>query len=176
MARAKPAAKAKAKSKTKATKAKATKAKAKPKPKLKLSKTAFGALEKNWPKQQLTISHLNGDDDFVPHGLRPYAAYRDLGLAKATSGKVQVHVVRIKDGVNPAHIHQQRHYHNVNFQMVYIMKGWLMAEFEGHGQHMMRAGSCWLQPAKIVHHVVSQSNDLELMEIIMPAEFETVDV
>ena len=109
-------------------------------------------------------------------GLRKYAEYRDLGMAKATGGMVQAHIVRIADGVDPAAIKQALHYHDVQFQMVFILKGWMLGEYEGHGQHMMREGSCWLQPPRIVHKVLDQSKDLQVLEIIMPADFPTVDV
>jgi hypothetical protein len=38
----------------------------------------------------------------------------------------------------------------------------------------MRAGSCWLQPPGIRHTVLGWSDDCELLEIILPAEHETV--
>jgi quercetin dioxygenase-like cupin family protein len=66
------------------------------------------------------------------------------------------------------------HHHNVEFQMVYVLKGWFSTEFEGHGLHVFKQGSCWLQPPGIRHTVRGWSNDCELLEIIMPAGFETV--
>src|SRR3954470_18363579 len=46
-----------------------------------------------WPKQRFQVSHLREKD--FDQGLRPYSAYRDLGLAPATGGKVQAHVIRM---------------------------------------------------------------------------------
>jgi hypothetical protein len=40
----------------------------------------------------------------------------------------------------------------------------------------MREGSCWLQPPKIKHSVLDYSDDCELLEIIMPADFATVEL
>ena len=48
--------------------------------------------------------------------------------------------------------------------------------FEGQGEHMMVAGSCWVQPAGIKHMVLEYSDDLELLEIIIPGNYETVEV
>ncbi|MGA8889484.1 MAG: cupin, partial [Pseudolabrys sp.] len=45
------------------------------------------------PKQRFTLSH-HREEDF-DQGLRPYSAYRDLGIAPATSGMVQAHVIRM---------------------------------------------------------------------------------
>jgi hypothetical protein len=38
----------------------------------------------------------------------------------------------------------------------------------------MHAGACWIQPPNIKHKVLDYSDDCEVLEIIMPAEFETV--
>ena len=46
-----------------------------------------------WPEQHFAVSHLREED--FDQGLRPYSAYRDLGFAKATGGKVQAHVIRM---------------------------------------------------------------------------------
>jgi quercetin dioxygenase-like cupin family protein len=60
--------------------------------------------------------------------------------------------------------------------MVYVLKGWTRAEFDGHGEHLMKAGSCWIQPAGIKHTVLEYSDDLEVLEIILPARYDTVEV
>ena len=43
--------------------------------------------------QRFTFSH-HREEDF-DQGLRPYSAYRDLGIAPATGGMVQAHVIRM---------------------------------------------------------------------------------
>lgn len=123
------------------------------------------------PAQRFTVSHLKADD-FKPNGLRPYAQYRDLGIAEATHGLAIAQVIRFVPPVTDEV--RKRHYHNVQFQMVYVLKGWMKNEFEGHGEHVMRAGSCWIQPPGIHHTVLDYSDDLEVLEIVLPAEFETV--
>ena len=122
------------------------------------------------PKQRFTVSHLL-DSDFVG-GLRGYARYRDLGTAEATNGMVRAHVIRmippVTDEVRKAH------YHDVEFQMVYVLRGSMTTNFEGQGPITMHAGSCWVQPPKIKHTVLDYSDDCEVLEIILPAEFDTV--
>jgi quercetin dioxygenase-like cupin family protein len=59
--------------------------------------------------------------------------------------------------------------------MVYVTRGWVVFEYEGQGEHVLRAGSCVLQPAGIRHREVRHSDDLELIEITAPAEFGTED-
>jgi hypothetical protein len=58
--------------------------------------------------------------------------------------------------------------------MVYVLKGWFSTQFDGHGTHTFRAGSCWIQPPRIKHTVMGYSDDCELLEIVSPAQFETV--
>jgi quercetin dioxygenase-like cupin family protein len=58
--------------------------------------------------------------------------------------------------------------------MVYVLKGWFRSKFEGQGAHTFRAGSSWIQPPKIKHTVVGYSDDCELLEIVLPADFDTV--
>jgi hypothetical protein len=108
-------------------------------------------------------------------GLRRYAQYRDLGIAGATSGMVRAHVIKMIPPCDPAEV-SKRHFHDVEFQMVYVLKGWIKGEYEGAGVVTMHEGSCWLQPPKIKHSVLDYSDDCELLEIIMPADFATVEL
>jgi quercetin dioxygenase-like cupin family protein len=142
---------------------------AKPKVKGKAKRAKSAAAR--WPRQHFTISHMR-EEDFDP-GLRPYSAYRDLGLSPATGGKVQAHVIRMTKPFDADKV-SIPHYHDVEFQMVYVLKGWFSSQFDGHGTHTFRAGSCWIQPPKIKHTVMGYSDDCELLEIILPAEFDTV--
>ena len=123
-------------------------------------------------QQRFMISHLD-ERDFKTGGLRDYSAYRDLGIAKATNGFAEAHVVRM---IAPFRSELSvRHYHNLQLQIVYCLKGWFQTEFEGVGVHRLEAGSCWLQPPGIRHTVVGWSDDCELLEIIVPAGHETVN-
>jgi quercetin dioxygenase-like cupin family protein len=123
------------------------------------------------PKQRFALSH-HREEDF-DQGLRPYSAYRDLGIAPATGGMVQAHVIRMTKPFSADEV-AIPHYHDVDFQMVYVLKGSFTSEFEGQGVHTFHAGSCWIQPPKIKHTVRGYSDDCELLEIVLPANFETV--
>ena len=122
-------------------------------------------------QQKFTVSH-HCEEDFDA-GLRTYSAYRDLGIAPATGGLVQAHVIRMTKPFDEGEV-AMPHYHDVQFQMVYVLKGWFKSEFEGEGVQTFRAGSCWIQPPKIKHTVRGYSDDCELLEIVMPADFGTV--
>lgn len=125
------------------------------------------------PPQRFVVSH-HRDQDFAT-GLRAYAQYRDLGIAAATHGLAQAHVVRLIGPCNPEEV-SKLHYHDVDFQMVYVLKGWVKAQFDGEGVVEMREGSCWTQPPQIRHMILDYADNTELLEIILPAEFETVEL
>lgn len=122
-----------------------------------------------WKNQAFTICHAD-DGKFEGAGLRPFFEYRDLGINTATKGAYGAHVIRAVPGMeSPATWHS----HTLDFQMVYVTKGWVVFEYEGAGEQMLRAGSCVLQPPGIKHREVRHSDDMELIEIISPAEFAT---
>jgi mannose-6-phosphate isomerase-like protein (cupin superfamily) len=125
------------------------------------------------PKQAFTASHVSEGD--FKEGLRRYAKYRDLGISRATNGMVQAHVIRFVPPCRPEEV-SKRHYHDVDFQMVYVLKGWIKTELDGQGEIVMRAGSCWIQPPRIEHKVLDYSDDCEVLEIILPADFKTVEL
>ncbi|MGR3711636.1 MAG: cupin domain-containing protein [Shimia sp.] len=121
--------------------------------------------------QAFTIAHAD-EGKFVGKGLRAFFEYRDLGIEDATSGKFGAHVIRAVPGMeSPAAWHS----HDLDFQMVYVTKGWVVFEYEGEGEHVLREGSCVLQPSGIKHREVRHSDDMELIEIISPAAFDTSD-
>ena len=125
------------------------------------------------PKQAFVVSH-HREEDFEG-GLRRYAKYRDLGIDQATKGMVRAHVIRFVPPCRPEEV-SKRHYHDVEFQMVYVLKGWIKTELDGQGAHVMRAGSCWIQPPRIEHVVLDYSDDCEVLEVILPADFKTVEL
>jgi hypothetical protein len=125
------------------------------------------------PLQRFVVSH-HRDNDFEG-GLRTYAKYRDLGIADATNGMVRAHVIRFIPPCRPEDV-SKRHYHDVEFQMIYVLKGWIKTELDGQGAIVMRAGSAWIQPPRIEHVVLDYSDDCEVLEIILPADFATVEL
>ena len=116
-----------------------------------------------------SVSHLR-DAQFKPDGLRQYFEYRDLGIRDSTGGKAVMHVIRARGG------HQaggEWHRHGVELQLVYVLKGWVRFEYEGVGEVLLEAGSCVHQPPGIRHREIEHSADLELIEIVLPADFKT---
>ena len=87
-------------------------------------------------KSNTQFSHVKpGDTQFLPGGLRDFFLYRDLGVAKATNGKVIAHLVKAnKPPVNGT----GWHYHVAEFQIVVMTKGW--------ARFMLKTSQPWLRP------------------------------
>jgi quercetin dioxygenase-like cupin family protein len=115
------------------------------------------------------VTHRS-DGKFERRGLRSYFEYRDLGIKRVTGGKVVAHVIRARPGKAP---HGEWHYHDCAVQFVYVLKGWVLFEYEGVGQVMMKAGSCFYQPPRIRHREIRHSPDLTMIEFVAPAKFKT---
>jgi quercetin dioxygenase-like cupin family protein len=118
-----------------------------------------------------TISHAR-DAHFV-RGLRSFFEYRDLGIEKATKGQAVAHVIRAAPGAPFA---GQAHLHRTTFQFVYVLKGWIEFDYEGHGAVRLEEGSSVYQPPSIRHRELAHSEDLEMLEVVMPADFSTEEV
>ena len=112
-------------------------------------------------------------DAVFERGLRSFFEYRDLGIRDATDGRVVAHVIRAAAGTA---FSSQPHLHRTAFQLVYVLRGWIEFEYEGQGVVRLEAGSCVHQPPGIRHRELGHSDDLEMLEVVMPAEFATEDV
>jgi quercetin dioxygenase-like cupin family protein len=120
-----------------------------------------------------TFSHVKpGDTEYSPDGLRDFFLYRDLGVAKATNGKVIAHLVKANlpptDGTG-------WHRHVADFQIVIMMKGWAKFMYEDKVT-LVEAGDVVHQRPGMVHYLFDYSPDMEYLEIVGPADFGTVSV
>lgn len=116
-----------------------------------------------------TYAAYEKDAEWVS-GLRSYFEYRDLGIKDITASKVLAHVIRAKQ---PCESGMGYHSHILDFQMVYMIKGWARMEFEDIGEIRLEAGDAWYQPPGVKHEVLEYSADFEVIEITMPADFPT---
>ena len=124
-------------------------------------------------KSDTNFSHVKlADTQFLPGGLRDFFLYRDLGVAKATNGKVIAHLVKANkppvDGTG-------WHYHVAEFQIVIMNKGWAKFMYEDKVT-LVEAGDVVHQMPGITHYLFDYSPDMEYLEIVGPADFGTVPV
>jgi len=115
----------------------------------------------------------HADEAAFETGLRAFFAYRDLGIRSASGGRVGAHVIRAVPG---QHAQPNWHTHTLDFQMVYVLRGWVEFEYEDIGTVKLEAGTSVYQPPGVRHREIAHSEDLELLEITSPAEFETTMV
>lgn len=96
--------------------------------------------------------------------------YRDL-IPDRLGGKVIAsHIRLIKGGEVPDYVH----YHKVDFQMIYCVKGRIKVVYEDQGPPFwLETGDCVLQPPEIRHRVLECTAGAEVIEVTMPAEHET---
>lgn len=120
------------------------------------------------PEQTFTISHAR--DAHWEQGLRPFFEYRDLGIAEGTGGRYHAHIIRARQATTDG---TGKHFHHLDFQIAYILKGWARFYYEGQGEVLMEPGSCVLQPPGIRHDLLACSDDLEMLEVTSPADFTT---
>ena len=121
-------------------------------------------------KADFSVSHLK-DAVFKSAGLRAFFEYRDLGIEAATGGRAGAHVIRAKPGAG--HGGTGWHRHALDMQLVYILKGWVRFDYEGVGEVLLEAGAFVHQPPGIRHVEIDHSDDVEILEITLPADFGT---
>lgn len=129
-------------------------------------------MAKTKAKQKLLVSHTE-NTHFEGGGLRPQFVYRELGVSEATGGDYNAHVIRGVPGAIapvPEHKHTE-----IDFLFVYVIKGWVKFDYIGHGEHTLKAGSCHVIPPGLAHSVTGWSDDLEMVEVVSPAEYKSID-
>jgi quercetin dioxygenase-like cupin family protein len=132
-----------------------------------------GPLTLDEAKTKLGLATL---DNAVFHrdGPRENFEYRDLGLAASTNGQVGAKHIR---AVKPFEAATGWHWHDMTGHFVYVLRGWLKFRFEGVADEIVvKAGACLSQPAGVPHNVVAYSDDLELIEVNLPASYATNDL
>ena len=96
--------------------------------------------------------------------------YRDL-IPDRVGGKVIAsHIRLLEDGPVADYVH----YHKVEFQMIYCLKGRIEVVYEDQGPPFwLEAGDCVVQPPEIRHRVLFAEGTAEVLEVSMPSEHET---
>jgi len=119
------------------------------------------------------FSHVKpADTQWKGEGLRDFFLYKDLGIAKATGGRVIAHLVKANMAPEKG---TGWHIHVADFQIVLMTKGWAKFMYEDKIT-LVEAGDCVHQRPGIRHYLFDYSPDMEYVEIVGPANFGTVDV
>ena len=96
--------------------------------------------------------------------------YRDLVPSRLGGAMIASHI-RIPDG---GPVPDMVHYHTVGFQLIFCYRGWVDLVYEDQGPPFrLLAGNCVIQPPEIRHRVLYASDNIEVIEIGVPAEHLT---
>jgi quercetin dioxygenase-like cupin family protein len=96
--------------------------------------------------------------------------YRDL-IPDRLGGSIIASHIRIPDG---GPVPDMVHYHTVGFQLIFCYRGWVEVVYEDQGPPIrLNAGDCVIQPPEIRHRVLVASDNVEVIEIGVPAEHVT---
>jgi quercetin dioxygenase-like cupin family protein len=117
--------------------------------------------------------HTNIADAREIPGRRDFATYFDLGVAEASQGLVSTQVTRLKADMAAE---TGWHYHDCDFQWLFVTKGWLELQFEDGSTHRIQANGVCFIPGGFRHNETGTSDDLEFVEIFMPPAPPTVAV
>ena len=103
---------------------------------------------------------------------RDWFEIRDLGLSEATHGVYDGFVTRAKELGGKG----GRHYHEHDFQIMFVIKGWVKMWHEGEGECVLEKGDFCYIPPKHVHDLMDYSRDVELLELFSPKSRAAIDV
>lgn len=96
--------------------------------------------------------------------------YRDL-IPSRLGGSIIASHIRIPDG---GPVPDMVHFHKVGFQLIFCYRGWVDVLYEDQGEQIrLHAGDCFIQPPEIRHRVMFASDNIEVIEIGVPAEHVT---
>jgi quercetin dioxygenase-like cupin family protein len=103
-------------------------------------------------------------------GRRAFFKYRDLGVTKASNGRMRAQITSAEAGMTQP---TGWHYHLCESQFVYVLEGWLELEFAGDDTVRLEAGDSIFIPGGLPHNETRTSDTFNLLEVSVPAEMGT---
>ena len=121
------------------------------------------------PKMKVAVTSAK-KPDYV-EGRRSFFKYRDLGVTKASDGWMRAQLMQAVTGMTQP---TGWHYHVCEGQFVYALKGFVELEFEDGTQCRLEAGDSCFIPGGLRHNEIRTSDDVEILEVCLPANMGTV--
>lgn len=118
-----------------------------------------------------TMCISRGDQPFEKDHFREWLTCRDFGLHVATDGAYGGQITRARELGHTT----GPHWHDMTFQMVYVLKGWVKFWYEGEGEFVFKAGDFVYHKPNAVHDLRDYSADIEMLEVFAPGRPHTVD-
>lgn len=119
--------------------------------------------------------HVSVEDESayaLGEGPRRFFRYRDLGVAAATGRRIHIHVVRATQSVEGG---TGWHSHTMG-QIFYVLRGWADLAVQHRPWVKMTAGDAMCVAAGMAHDVPAFSPDYLVLEMCVPADYDTTDV
>ncbi len=112
------------------------------------------------------------ESDYVMgEGPRKFFKYRDLGVAAATNRRIHIHVVRATQAVNGG---TGWHSHSMG-QLFYVLRGWADLAVQNQPWVRMHSGDAMCISPRMSHNVPGFTDDYLVLEMCIPADYDTVD-
>jgi quercetin dioxygenase-like cupin family protein len=125
-------------------------------------------LEMPQTRHSFVVRKLQDSDSWIVG--RAGMHYRDL-IPGRLGGRIIASHIRIPGG---GPVPDMVHYHSIGFQLIFCYRGWVKVVYEDQGPpFVLGAGDCVVQPPEIRHRVLEASENLEVIEIGVPAEHAT---
>ena len=121
------------------------------------------------PKMKVAVTTAK-TPDYV-EGRRNFFKYRDLGVTGASEGWMRAQVMSAVTGMTEP---TGWHYHVCEGQFVYTLKGSVELEFEDGTSCRLEAGNSCFIPGGMRHNEIRTSDDVEILEVCLPANMGTV--
>jgi mannose-6-phosphate isomerase-like protein (cupin superfamily) len=106
-------------------------------------------------------------------GRRDFLTYKDFGLKEASNGLLRATLFAATAGMAKP---TGWHYHTCQGQFYYIFKGWADLVFEDGTELRVQAGDVLFIPGGVKHNEIRTSDELESLEVCIPADMGTVAV
>ena len=118
----------------------------------------------------MTKAHASASQPNYVTGRRAFFKYRDLGVTKASNGRMRAQITSAEAGMTKP---TGWHYHLCESQFVYVLDGWLELEFAGNDKVRLEAGDSIFIPGGLPHNETRTSDTFNLLEVSVPAEMGT---
>jgi len=118
----------------------------------------------------MTKAHASASQPNYVTGRRAFFKYRDLGVTKASNGRMRAQITSAEAGMTQP---TGWHYHLCESQFVYVLDGWLELEFAGNDKVRLEAGDSIFIPGGLPHNETRTSDTFNLLEVSVPAEMGT---
>ena len=117
------------------------------------------------------IAIARADDPVMVPGRRDFLQYRELGVTKASEGKVRAQITSASEGLSKE---TGWHVHLCEGQVVYMLSGWGDLEVAGGRVERIGPGDSVYIPGNTPHNETATSDSFELLEVSIPADMGTV--